>query len=249
MEYATCRTEAHVSTQLAPLSSNELARVRSAPEAVLAPDLVRLLPETAPAAPWHCTLSGLVWVQRSGPAAGSVVPAPLRRSALDRWLAVAFVHYEDSPVGPYSELLAAFLLRRGPRLVLHTPFMAVDSLPSLRAGRANWALPKTLAEFGDGYGRTGAWSAAAHGWSVTARARARGPRLPLRAAVHGAQVRPDQTVGRYRATISGSARLARVEVDVTAQESLARWLPSGRHVGLRLSNASLTMSPSFAGTR
>jgi hypothetical protein len=161
----------------------------------------------------------------------------------------AFVQYADSPVGPYSELLAAVLVRERSRLSLHTPFMAVDSMPSLRAGRANWALPKTLAEFEDNPGRSGAWGAAADGWSVSARARAHGPGLPMRAAMQGVQVRPDQTMGRYRATVSGSARIARVEVDVAARESQLDWMPSGRHLGLQWSNASLTMSASFDGAR
>ena len=63
--------------------------------------------------------------------------------------------------------------------------------------------------------------------------------------MQGIQVRPDQTIGRYRATISGSARIARVEVDVAARESQLDWMPSGRHLGLQWSNASLTMSASY----
>jgi hypothetical protein len=127
--------------------------------------------------------------------------------------------------------------------------MAVDSLPSLRAGRANWALPKTLADFEDDLGRSGTWGAAADGWSVNARAPAHGPRLPMRATMQGVQVRPDQAIGRYRATIKGSVRIARVEVDVAARESQLAWMPSGRHLGLQWSNASLTISASFDGTR
>ncbi|MEU4384139.1 acetoacetate decarboxylase family protein [Promicromonospora sp. NPDC023805] len=238
-----------MSTRLPLLTSDELVRLQSAPESVLTPALARRLPASAPLAPWRCTFSGFAWVQRSGPAVRAVLPAPFRRGALGRWLVAAFVHYEDSPVGPYSELLAAVLVRERSRLSLHTPFMAVDSLPSLRAGRANWALPKTLAEFEDGLGRSGVWGAAADGWSVDARARAHGPRLPMRATMQGVQVRPDRTISRHRATISGSARIARVEVDVAARESQLGWMPSGRHLGLQWSHASLTMSASFDGTR
>lgn len=238
-----------MSTRLPPLSSDELVRLRSAPEAVLTAGLARRLPASAPPAPWRCTFSALTWVQRSGPAVSAIIPAPLRRTAAARWLVAALVHYEDSPVGSYSELLAAVLVRERWRLSLHVPFMAVDSLPSLRAGRANWALPKTLAEFEDGVGRSGVWGAAADGWSVNARARTYGPRLPVRATTQGVQVRPDQAIGRYRAAISGSARIARVEVDVTARDSQLGWMPSGRHLGLQWSNASLTMSAAFDGTR
>jgi hypothetical protein len=174
-----------------------------------------------------------------------VLPSRLQQGTSARWLVGAFLHYTDSPVGPYSELLAAVLVRKGPRLVLHTPFMAVNSLLSLRAGRANWALPKTLATFESGSSPSGAWEAAGGGWSVNARARPFGPRLPMRAAMHGVQVWPDQTLGRYRATISGPARLSRIEVAVAARQSLTRWMPSGRHLGLQWSNASLTMSAPF----
>lgn len=236
-----------MSVPLPPLEFDELALVQSAPESVLKPDLVRSLPATAPGAPWRCTFDGLVWVQRCGPAVGSVIPEQLRRGTSVHWLVGAFVHYTDSPVGPYSELFVAVLVRKGARLVLHTPFMAVDSLRSLRAGRANWALPKTLATFEGGRSPSDAREAAADGWSVGARSRPHGPGLPMRAAVFGVQVRPDQTLARYRATISGFARISRVEVDVAARGSLARWLPSGRHLGLQWSNASLTMSVPFAG--
>lgn len=232
-----------MSAPLSPLESAVLALIPAAPESALTQALAGRLPETAPAAPWRCTFDGLVWVQRCGAGVASVLPAPLGQGASARWLVGAFVHYTDSPVGPYSEVFAALLLREGYRFVLHTPFMAVDSLESLRAGRANWALPKTLATFDRNSGPSGVQRASGEGWQVSAQARGPfGPRLPLRAALTGAQVRPDQAVGRYKATIGGFARPCRVEVDVASNASLARWVPPGRHVGLQWSNASLTVS-------
>jgi len=58
------------------------------------------------------------------------------------------LRYRASPVGPYAEVWATPGIRvgrHGPELTI--PFMAVDSLASLRGGRANWGLPKTLATF------------------------------------------------------------------------------------------------------
>jgi hypothetical protein len=232
---------------LPPVASDELALVPSAPESSLTPELARELPVATPPAPWHCVADALVWVQRCGPDVGSVLPAGLRRGTAATTLVGALVRYTDSPVGPYSELLVAVLLRTGLRLALHTPFMVVDSLPSLRAGRASWALPKSLATFEGGPGAADGWGARADGWSVHARSRPHGPRLPLRAALHGVQVRPDQALGHYRAAISGSARPCHVEVDVTARQSLSRWMPPGRHLGLRWSSASLVLSAPVAG--
>ena len=58
-----------------------------------------------------------------------------------------FVEYLDTPVGPYHEVLAGNLLWTGRLSVSQVPFIAVDSLASVAGGRANWALPKTMADF------------------------------------------------------------------------------------------------------
>ena len=81
----------------------------------------------------------------------------------------AFVHYLDTPVGPYAEVLAspAVLLRGGLLAAAHIPFIAVDSEASVRGGRENWALPKTLARFafaGGRFGRRGRTGRCARRW-------------------------------------------------------------------------------------
>ena len=226
-----------------PLETSELALIPSAPESVLDPAVARRLPPSAPAAPWRCTFDGVVWLQRAGAEAASMLPAPLRRGRALPWLVGGLVHYTDSPVGAYWEAYAGILVRNGVRLSAHVPFMAVDSLASLRGGRANWALPKTWATFGSSHAGRGVVTAAGDAWQVTARPRAVGPRLPMRAVFSCMQVRPDDTVGRFTATVSGSARPCRVEVGVASEASLAGWMPSGRHVGTQWSDASLTVSP------
>ncbi len=231
-----------MSVPLPPLRSGELALIPAAPESRLTPALVHRLPQTSPSAPWRCRLAGLVWFQRAGGAASSVLPAPLGRGTSARWVMGAFLHYTESPVGPYFEVYAALLVRRGLRVVVHVPFMAVDSLESLRGGRANWALPKTLATFEGTPSACAAMHVEGTGWQVSARSRSVGPWLPMRMALPCAQVRPNQAIGRYTATISGSTRLAHVEVDVSSDASLVQWMPAGRHIATQWSNASLTVT-------
>ncbi len=52
----------------------------------------------------------------------------------------AFVHYVDSPVGPYQEMAVAQLTWRGPRVVA----MPVTDERAMRAGREIWGFPKSL---------------------------------------------------------------------------------------------------------
>jgi hypothetical protein len=132
----------------------------------------------------------------------------------------AFVRYHDSPVGPYNEVWAAPSLSPA----LHIPFMAVDSEASLRAGRANWALPKEMAAFSG-------WSAEGDGWSVAARVVSAGLRIPL---VGAGELR--QAVRSF-AWARGVGRLVRVEVEVRGIE----WLAPGRHLGLHVERATLTV--------
>ena len=222
-----------------PLGSAELARIPAAPESSLPPGVHEKLPPSAPLAPWHCRFDGLVWIQRAGAGAASVLPDPLRRSASVRWVIGALMRYTESPVGPYSEVYAAVVVRRGLRVVAHIPFMAVDSLESIRGGRANWALPKTLASFKGSPSTSDATRAAGEGWEVNARGRPFGPAVPTRMASTCAQVRPDGSLGTFKVAVAGSSRLARVTVEVTSEGSLATFMPPGRHVGTRWSDASL----------
>jgi len=129
----------------------------------------------------------------------------------------AFVRYRDSPVGHYAEVLAA-------TQKLHVPFMAVDSEASMHAGRRNWALPKEMASFAG-------WSAEGDGWAVAARVASVGVRLPFAGA------------GLLRQAVRsplwayGVGRLVRVDVDVRGVE----WLAPGRHLGMHVERATLTV--------
>jgi len=124
-------------------------------------------------------------------------------------------------VGPYREVFAGPLLRGTVLPVVHVPFIAVDSLPSVHGGRAHWSLPKTLARFSaDGRTVTG------DGWSVAVTAQERGPRLPVRGPLVNAQ-----TEQRAVVSLRGRGRLARVRV-VAEGLVLRGWLGTGTHPGL-----------------
>ena len=217
----------------------DVAGVPGVPESALAADVLDRLPGSAPA-PWRTRLSAVVWVHRAAPAALQQLDPALRRRHLPVTVG-AFVRYADTPVGPYSEVLASpvVLLDHGiPAASI--PFIAVDSLASIHGGRANWSLPKTLASFTwrtpqPGFGVQGA----GRGWGVTAAARVAGPRIPLAAA--GRDVQPTPEGGELVAglTVRGLGRAARVRVDVDGP-TLPRWLLSGDHAGLVLSRARMT---------
>ena len=232
---------------LPALRPAEIPLVPGAPECALPPELTQQLPLTAPPAPWRCTFDGYGWVQRPGKAAAAVLPEPLRKDASPVLLVGAVVHYTDSPVGAYSEVFAGLLVRRGVRFLAHVPFMAVDSLHSLSGGRANWALPKTAATFTGRPATSRELSAEGEGWQVRVRAHPLGPRLPTPPArLPCAQVRPDGSVGAFPATVAGAVRVARVRVEVSSRLSLGAWMPSGAHLGVQWSQASLEVRAPLA---
>jgi hypothetical protein len=73
---------------------------------------------------------------------GSAIALVFRRGVL------AFIRYTESNVGPYDELLWLAPFQRGPEGRAHqVPAIFVSSQASAQSGRANWGLPKELAEF------------------------------------------------------------------------------------------------------
>ena len=150
-------------------------------------------------------------------------------------LAVAgFVRYHRTPVGAYDELLASPTLVGGGLWRLHLPLIAVDSLASLHAGRAHWALPKTLAEFSGAPASRRSVEARGPGWSLHAAVVARGPTVPVWMRVSLAQVRGTGEVVTFPVVFRGPAQLARVEVTVSESASFADWLRPGIHLGVLL---------------
>jgi hypothetical protein len=186
-----------------------------------------------PAPPWHSRVDAVLWWHRTPPASSALLPAELGRPA-----PVALgglIAYREGPVGPYGEVFAAVGVRRGARLAGHVPFMAVDSLPSVAGGRANWALPKELAAFDGDPGTPGRVRARGEGWALEVVARARPRAVPAWAAVPCVQAWPDGRARTFPVTIRGRARAGSVEVRPAAGSPLPAGLRPGRHPAVFLS--------------
>ena len=195
------------------------ATVPGLPESRLSDaDLARLPAESA-GAPWRVRMRALVWWQRARH------PGFVWSASTMPLVIVAFVDYQDTPVGPYQEVLAAAVVRRGRRVMGQVPFIAVNSLPSVHGGRANWALPKTTASFRGGVA-DGAVSARGDGWSVTAHAAHLGPRIPVRSSAW--QTGP---LGDYPVHLRAKGRPVLVDASAVGP-TLTSWLGAGRHLGM-----------------
>jgi Acetoacetate decarboxylase (ADC) len=209
------------------------ATVPGLPESRLSnADLARLPTESA-VAPWRCRTRALVWYQRARHPAfeWSATTLPL--------VIVAFVDYEDTPVGPYQGVLAAAAVRRGRRVMGQVPFIAVNSLPSVHGGRANWALPKTTATFRGGVA-DGAVTARGDGWSVTAHAARRGPEIPMRSSAW--QTGP---LGDYHVHLRAKGRPVLVDSSAVGP-TLTPWLGAGRHLGMSIAGEMIVGPPQAA---
>ena len=213
------------------------------------------LPACAPAAPWSLSATALVWL---APATRAAIGAR-QPGVRGRPLAVGgmFVSYSNTPVGPYQEVIGVLLLRDGLRVAVHIPFIAVDSPASVVGGRANWSLPKTLAQFsgdllhecgaGVGCAGEGGASHAAHqggashaarqarahhpDWQVRARARAMPGALPLALRFALAQAAADGGLRRARGRARVRLSPAVVRVHTSGPPELTSWLRSGIYPG------------------
>lgn len=222
----------------------DLAGIPGVPESVLTPQDAAALPATAPP-PWTLKLDAILWMHAASDEALEHVPAALRSTRRLPFTVGGFVRYHDTPVGPYNEVWGSpvTLLPKGVPMGT-VPFMVVDSLASVRGGRENWSLPKTMGTFaweGDG-------PAHAHGdspagaWTVDAVARTAGPPIPALGLLYNRQAMPDGRVLRVGARARGMARMATVDVQTTGP-SLPGWLLPGRHVGLVLRGATMRFGP------
>ena len=212
------------------------------PETVLNDALLASLPRAVPAAPWTVEGEAVLWTTRPCPQATQALPPRLRGSQVAAVVVGGVVRYSATPVGPYAEVLGAVggLGVRG--LWASVPFMAVDSPPSLVAGRVTWGLPKTLAVV-DGSPGAGALSvrgADDQRWLVTATPHAAGPAVPVPGRLMLRQVVAGLVV-TSTVTATGRLRPAVVRVDVESDGPLAGWLRPGHHPGVLLSRLRLTI--------
>jgi acetoacetate decarboxylase len=221
------------------LATDEIADLVGVPETALPADVATALPASTPGPPWRVRMSALLWRHRAVPAASDALPAglsPRRRGVTN----AGFVRYLQTPVGPYAEVMAAPVTVRGGLFgMVHVPFMAVDSEPSVHAGRAHWALPKVLATFT--WPHAGDVRAEGDGWWLAARVVHTGMRIPLMARSATVQARPDGRLGTSATRMRGWGRVVTIDVDVDPAASYASWLVPGRHRGVLVTEATMTM--------
>jgi hypothetical protein len=215
------------------------------PETVLPDSLVARLPDpsTVAPAPWQTSCQVASWLHQVDSDALEVFPAAIRPSAISV-VAWALVRYEETPVGPYSEIAATLLPDDG---VGHIPFIVVDSLASIVGGRANWLLPKALADF--------AWSEdfgsvavrpvepATPGWTATITVEAVGDMTAMTIPSQLRQVATDGSVGTCTGSMAGGMRSATITVDGRAEGPLAALLKPGRYDGTVLTDSQFTCGP------
>jgi len=175
-------------------------------------------------------------VASASPAPGDL-PDGLRR--LPGPCSITATRFDDSPVGPYRELAVAQPAHLGARVGMCVTTMVVTSVDSRLGGRVNWGFPKelgTLVWLDEGDDRVLRWEER----NVVVRATPTGPPLPVLLPLRALQRRADGLVS-VRGHVRGRGRVARLEVDVPDDDSLAGM--RGRHLGLMVSGMRLVMSP------
>lgn len=213
-----------------------LGRVPGVPETILSSALLAELPDGVAPAPWRARARGMFWWQRlRGPARDAAAGAlpPALGDVTVRAAAGALISYADTPVGRYHEIIGLIVARHGARLIVHVPFIAVDSRASIVGGRANWALPKTLVDFTGEPDSGTTMTASAAGWRVTAAAHGRGIALPFAAPAVASvvQLGPDGDLWTSFSSAHGRSRLARIDVSADGL-SFGSWFPTGSCPGV-----------------
>lgn len=216
------------------------------PETTLPDSLVARLPATVAPAPWLTRDCQVVsWLHPLEPAGYDAFPLAIRPDG-PVTVAWALVRYGETPVGPYSEI-AATLLPEGDASYGHIPFIVVDSETSVVGGRANWLLPKALADFdwaADGMSVTiTSKEPASPAWTISVDVAASGDPMPLSIPSRVQQASTEGFVGRFEGEMSGALRSAAVTVDGKADGPLSSLLAPGRYDGTLLNDATFDVGP------
>ena len=209
-------------------------------EAVL-PDQIRAqFPSMTPGPPWQVRCALTVWIHRATKDAVDVLPKELRDRPHVRITSWMLVHYLDTPVGPYDEIACVPVALRKPSAV-HIPFIAVDSIPSVHAGRTHWCLPKILAQFTASGATTTVRADESNSspWWVSVQANHYGPRLPIRGSSPVQQIGDDGQLHTYPLSLRGRGHIARVAVEADVSDGLSSLLRTGTHWGFVVPDASL----------
>jgi hypothetical protein len=227
------------------MTRSELTGVAGVPETAVSQALLERLPANDAPAPWECVCEAVIWFGRGGRAARHALPPALRDHAPGLAVVGAMVHYLETPVGPYDEVLGLVGSRTGTRPWGSVAFMSVDSEPSLVGGRSNWAMPKSLGAFegevGNGRTMTATGADGSH-WRVGVTPRVIGPSLPVRSVGLARQQFPGGVVGDSRLRARGRVRPAMVTVDVDSDGPLSGWLRPGRHLGAVVERATFNLA-------
>jgi len=152
---------------------------------------------------------------------------------------VVAAHYQESPVGPYSEMIVAEPARLGLRPGLCVTTIVVDVPAARVGGRLNWGFPKelgTLVWDRDGDERELRWVDR----GMVVRGRRSGPVVPLYIPFRNVQRRGDGPVV-VPASVRGRGHFARVEVELGDNDPLV-WL-AGTHRGLVVDGLHFTLDP------
>ncbi len=147
--------------------------------------------------------------------------------------------FDDSPVGPYRELAVGQPARLGARVGMSMTTMVVTSVDARLGGRVNWGFPKqlgTLVWLDEGDDRVMRWEER----DIVVRATPSGPPLPVLCPLRALQRRADGLVSVH-GLLRGRGRVARIEVDVPADDPLAGL--AGSHLGLMVSGMRLVVQP------
>jgi hypothetical protein len=226
-------------------STYAVTQAAGLPETVLPYELLAKLPHSVEAAPWRTRCRVVTWMHPVEAAALEAFPDAIRpdRLALVAW---ALVRYEDTPVGPYSEI-AATLIPDGGDGYGHIPFIVVDSLPSIVGGRANWLLPKALARFDWSADETSVIATSEQpelpAWSMTVTFEPAAQTSDLSIPNHVQQVSTEGVVRRFDGTLNGKAAAATVHVDGHADGPLAALLRPGSYDGSILTDCDFIVGP------
>lgn len=214
------------------MNTIDLAAIPGVPQSTLSVEQLSAFGEHHAPPPWVAAGSALLWWQPPNRSLGAVIDSRLGRVGPPLGVVGGLLRYHDTPVGGYDELLTAvaFLTRHGVRTT--TPFIAVSSAATLVAGRANWALPKSMAEFSGDLDTGTAMTCSGEGWRAHIEARAAGRGVPARTGFRLAQLWPDGIVRSARLGMTARLRPALARVRIAADPTLSGWLRSGRYPAL-----------------
>lgn len=232
---------------MSPAAPYDVATAGGLPETVLPQTLIDRLPPSVAPAPW-VTKDCLVvsWLHEVDDTALELLIPQSVRPLGATIVAWALVRYGETPVGPYSEI-AATILAADPEGFGHIPFIVVDSETSIVGGRANWLLPKALADFewsADGLAVSiAAREPAAPAWRMSIQVAPTGESTPLALPSRVQQASTEGWVGRFEGEMSGQMRSAKVTVEGKADGPLASLMTSGEHDGTTLTGATFDVGP------